>query len=1255
MNEDALEKHCNQNKGIQANIPPTNKQTLQAIEEGEKSLFSNSQKIIYNVAPTGPQRENGPPNKYKHETVEKQIDYPKKSATQKSQTNISVLPRPNNPEIAKHTNKDTVKLAQVSNPEITEHSQCRGTMPGTESYNSSLPENSPLIKQKSDRPNDKQGIEIEEINLIEFSDSETDTAPTNQAYGTMVIECSESRSSKKRIPKKFYRIMTTVINVANDNRPYALVRVFDIEAKGLLDSGAQASIINAMLAEQFEVRGIKLRECDIYITTADGSRHPVMGYMNIPYTLNGVKRKVATLVIRQACVQMVLGMDFWNAFGIKPCVVEEVCAVQVFESSVNEQLEPSGTNELACREKTESEIKCEMKIEEDSFEADVTPPKCISAEEPHILTNEQRDELKKIISQFPFTNPTGELNKTHLREVKIDTGDAKPYRCKLRYDPPWKTQKIIEEVDRLVQRGIVKKVESSEWLLPILAVPKSSGKWRLCSDARGLNALTKKNCYPQQNANRILGLIGKAKFITTIDMTDAFFQLPLHPDAQPKTAFAVPTRGTYVFTRMAMGLKNSGAELCSLIDSLFGAEFEPKVFPYLDDIVIVTETFLEHLEILVKVAEKFEYANLTISEEKSRFCYKRLKYLGVILDENGINMDKSRIEAVANFPIPKCTKDIQRLMGMAGWYRRFIRNFSEITAPISELLKKNIKFEWNVEREKAFNQVISALTTAPVLANPDYAQPFEIQADACKQSCGAVLVQYQDGNERVVAYMSQKFTPTQKKYHVTELECLAVILAIEKFRPYVEGSQFRVITDHHSLLWLKNLKDPNGRLARWALRLQAYDFTLVHRKGNLHVVPDALSRSVAVVDISEFENSSDSWYKKLKGLALAEPQIHDNVKVANNLLYIRNNMREDCENPECVWRLCVPKEKRVEIIRENHDEDTSCHLGRFKTTSKIRDRFYWPGMNQSIAEYIRNCEVCKVTKAKNQILTPPSGKFVEAIKPWRVVATDICGPFVPSKSGNRFLLVAVDVFSKFAILKAVRNETAKAVTEFIKNDVVLKFACPEIIVSDNGVQYKSNLFKEFVESKGIQMWYTANYFAQGNPTECVNKVIGNALRVFLREDVDHKKWDEKVNEIANAINSSTHTTTKKSPYEINFGQKMAQHANEYQRHLDVNEPSNRDESAFQTLRERVQKRINEAREKYTKRYDLRTRSIEYRVGDIVYRENTILSDASKNISKKLASKRIKCEITQKTGTNTYMLRDCTTGREAIFHAQKFTK
>lgn len=506
------------------------------------------------------------------------------------------------------------------------------------------------------------------------------------------------------------------------------------------------------------------------------------------------------------------------------------------------------------------------------------------------------------------------------------------------------------------------------------------------------------------------------------------------------------------------------------------------------------------------------------------------------------------------------------MIGLAGWYRRFIKNFAEIIAPISELLKKNTRFVWDKGKQEAFKKLIVALTTAPVLASPDYKIPFEIQADASKKACGAVLVQKQDGGEKVIAYMSQKFTATQQKYTVTELECLAVILAIERFRSYIEGSQFTVITDHHSLLWLKNLKDPNGRLARWALRLQAYDFTLMHRKGKCHTVPDGLSRATDVVNISDVKHSNDEWYNRLKKLSQENPQEHDNLKIVNNKLYINRQMGEKCDNDDCSWKLCVPRELRNTLIGENHDNVNACHFGTFKTIARMKDHYFWPQMNRTIAKYVRQCQVCKQTKAYNQNTTPPAGTFVEAKVPWCVVATDIVGPFIRSRNGNRFLLVAVDVFSKFVELKAVRDSTTPAIIKFLSKQVVLRHGCPQIIISDNGNQYHSHLYEEFTNARGIKTWYTANYFAQANVTECVNKTIGNALRIFMIEELNHKKWDEHVDEIASAINSAVHTGTQKSPYEINYGQKRIQHADHYEERVDVNATRPRDQTYFERMR-----------------------------------------------------------------------------------------
>lgn len=356
------------------------------------------------------------------------------------------------------------------------------------------------------------------------------------------------------LPRKFVNVSVIHLNEEEDNRPYMSVRIVNKKYKGLLDSGGQASVMEKTIADELVKKGLKIHNCDILVTTAVGRSSKALGYMNVTYRVRGLKKTIATIVVEKCPAKLILGMDFWHAYRLKPCFTSNILGLEVEEAD-------SGIGE--------SEV-------EDAFcDEDIQSPRCLKAETPHELKDEQRARLDSVISKFPFCNTEGELNKTWLREVRIDTGDAEPVRCKIRPMSPYKLARVVEEIDRLERRGIIRKVEQSEWLHPIMAVPKPNNKLRICMDARWLNAVTRKNAYPQQNANRILGLIQKATYTTTIDMTDAYFQVPLHPDSQEKTAFAVPTRGTYVYQRMPMGLCNSGAILCNIIDSLFGSEFFP--------------------------------------------------------------------------------------------------------------------------------------------------------------------------------------------------------------------------------------------------------------------------------------------------------------------------------------------------------------------------------------------------------------------------------------------------------------------------------------------------------------------------------------------------------------------------------------------------------------------------------------------------------------------------------------------------------
>lgn len=568
--------------------------------------------------------------------------------------------------------------------------------------------------------------------------------------------------------------------VLDDDRPYAIITINNKEFIGLLDSGAQVTVLGKEFESIINEFNLKIHKSTVAIKTADGTVHPNNSRVELPVQFNGQTKKINAIFTPTISRSLILGIDFWNAFKIQLYMCE------VIESE--KQINVSSNHDL-------------------------------SADDAHTLAI--------ILKSMPFSK-TGPLSKTPLIKHYIDTGDATPIK-QIQYTmSPYIQKDVHNEIDRLLEIGAIFPCRSSPWNNPMVAVRKPNGKVRLCLDARKLNGVTSKDAYPQHQMNRILARLNSTNILSSIDFSDAYLQVELDEDSQLKTAFSISGKGYFAYCRMPFGLCNSGATLSRLVDQVIGCDMEPKVFVYLDDIIIATNTFEEHFQILKEISVRLNRAGLTISSEKSRFCMKKLSYLGYIIDRDGVHPDPEKISAVSNYAVPKNIKDVRRLIGLAGWYRRFIPNFSTITAPLTELTKKGRKFAWNENAENAMKEIQKILVSAPVLANPDYEKPFIIQTDASDIGMGGVLVQGEGENERVIAYCSAKFSAAQRNYQTTERECLAVITAIEKFRPYIEGVKFTVVTDHASLLWLKNLKDPTGRLCRWSLRLQPYDFDFVY-------------------------------------------------------------------------------------------------------------------------------------------------------------------------------------------------------------------------------------------------------------------------------------------------------------------------------------------------------------------------------------------------------------------------------------------
>lgn len=970
-----------------------------------------------------------------------------------------------------------------------------------------------------------------------------------------------------------------VYDFSGDNRPHAIVKINTTSLKGLLDSGANCTILG---------KGCEtlLDDCNLvttpYITnlkTADGTTHKSTQVVDLPITFNGKTKTLQTLLVPTLSKTLILGMDFWFLFNIKP-----VC------SQVDEVLEQKDTIDLS--------------------------------------TNEQL-RLTEAVESLKSAIPGEPISRTHLIEHKIDTGDTTP--IKQRYYPvsPYVQKEMDEELERLLSLGVIEKSNSS-WSNPIVGVRKPTGKLRLCLDSRKLNNCSKTDAFPLPYISRILGRLRGTKYLSSIDLSDAFWQIPVAKNDREKTAFTVPNRGLFHFVSLPFGLHGAAQSLCRLMDAVLGYDLEPSVFVYLDDIIIATDTFDDHIRLIQEVGRRLKAANLSVSKTKSKFCMRKLNYLGYIIDQSGINVNPEKVAAIVNYPSPKSVRDVRRLLGMATWYNRFISNFASLTAPITNLLKKTqIKFVWTDEAEAALNSLKTALISAPVLSTPDFTKPFIIQTDASDKGVGAVLVQEEKENEKVICYMSQKLSVAQTKYTTTEKECLAVILAIEKFRPYIEGVKFTVITDHASLLWLTNLKDPTGRLARWALRLQQHDYTLIHRKGKFMVVPDSLSR------VFSLETDNDVWYNSLHEKIKHFPDHFSNFLIIDNLIY--KNVRE-LNSSNFSWKLVVPQSMRNDILKQYHDEPISSHGGVRKTLSKIKTRYYWPGMAKEIKKYVKVCEICQTCKPVNYVLRGEMGQPKDPQAPWKMISVDLVGPLPRSKGGFSFILVVLDVYSKFVLLHPLKRATAETVIKFLEQNVFLMFSVPSVVICDNGSQFIAKKFKDFLKDYNTRLWYTASYLPQANPVERVNRSIKCALRGYVKDN--HSTWCKFLPHVGCALRTAIHGATQFTPYYLNFGQEMATSG---QDHLvdstleTLNLRSSDRITTLNKLRGKVKANLVKAYQEYSSRYNLRSRKITFEVGDLVLKRNFVLSDASKGISASLNPSYVKCFVKKKHGSNCYQL------------------
>ena len=450
------------------------------------------------------------------------------------------------------------------------------------------------------------------------------------------------------------------------------------------------------------------------------------------------------------------------------------------------------------------------------------------------LTEQQRTDLDSLMREFAqvLADTPG---RTQFAEHCIETGSARPMRLPAYRIPHAYRETVRQEIEEMLEEGIIEH-SNSEWSSPIVLVGKKDGSLRLCADYRRLNSLSE--------ADEMLDQLGTARFISTLDLTRGYWQVPVAKEARHKTAFVTPF-GLYHFNVMPFGLQGAPATFQRLMDGVIRG-LEGRCAAYLDDLIIFSHSWAEHLVHIREVLSRLQGAGLTAKPSKCHFGMLECTYLGHVVGKGVVQPEPSKIQAVINFPIPSTKTQVRGFLGLTGYYRRFIPNYAAMVAILTDLTKKSasVQVQWSEQCNHVFDELKRILCCSPVLRSPDFKKPFVLQTDASDRGVGAVLSQRNEaGDDNPIAFFSKKLQPREERYSTIEKECLAIKLAMQAFRTYLIGRHFTVETDHRSLVWMDKLKDSNSRLTRWSLSMQPYNFTVVHRAGQANGNADALSRA----------------------------------------------------------------------------------------------------------------------------------------------------------------------------------------------------------------------------------------------------------------------------------------------------------------------------------------------------------------------------------------------------------------------------
>lgn len=811
------------------------------------------------------------------------------------------------------------------------------------------------------------------------------------------------------------------------------------------------------------------------------------------------------------------------------------------------------------------------------------------------LSEEQLQEGKDLILDYHdiFSKGDTDLGHTNIVQHRIDLleGGDVPFKQRYRRIPPAMYEEVKDHIRQLMNAGVIRP-SHSPWASNVVLVKKKDNSLRMCTDYRMLNQRSKRDSYALPRVEELLDCLSGNKFFSTIDLKSGYHQVEIYEDHKERTAFCVGPLGFYEFNRMPFGLTNSPATFQRLMETIL-VDLNLRICcVFIDDIIIFGKDYEDHLKNIQLVFDRIRSANLKLSAKKCEFFKRKVKFVGHIVSESGIEIDPAKTEKVENWPHPKTPEDVRRFLGFVGYYRRFIKNFSRISRPLTDLIptphkkkqkgkpKNRKEWTWEKPEEDAFQELKNKLLEQPILAYADYSIPFELHVDASGEALGAVLYQEQEGLNRVISYASRGLNKAEKNYPPHKREFLALKWAVcDKFKDYLYGREFVVLTDNNPVTYVLTTAKLDATGHRWLAALGAYKFEIRYRPGRNNADADALSR------IPENTISSDSVQAICS--SIQPPRYVENLAVSPDVLaeedlsatdlqemvdwteaqaqdrhikqcieYLQSkktlSKTESCQNPlsreynrlqiidGVLYRVAtIDNEERQQLVLPtvhiptvlNALHNDMGHPGRDRTLSLLRDRFYWPGMYKDVEEWINQCGRCLRRKSATNQRAPLVPIATSA--PLELVCMDFL-TLERSKGGYQHILVITDHFTRYAQAVPTTNQLAKTTAAALYNNFIVHYGIPERIHSDQGANFEGKIIQELCQIMGMKKSRTTSYHPMGNGMcERFNRTLLNMLGSL--EQQQKENWKAFVGPMVHAYNSTRHESTGQTPYLLMFG------------------------------------------------------------------------------------------------------------------------